>query len=90
MQTSNEGLKFCHLLLRSRLTQLISCWCLKYNCIKGLGFLKGGEDQGKREIILKVQVFEEGVSLSSGVSVKDFWLPLEGAMRILALEKQEV
>ena len=69
--------------------ELISYWCLRYNCIKGLGFLKGGEDQGKREIILKVQVFGEGVSLSNGVSVKDFWLPLEGAMRTLALEKQE-
>ena len=51
--------------------------------------MKGGEDQGKREIILKVQVFGERVSLSSGISVKDFGLPLEGAMRTLALEKQE-
>lgn len=68
MQTSNEGLQFCHLLLWSRWTELISYWCFRSNSIKGLGFLKGSEDQGKREIILKVQVFGERVSLSSGIS----------------------
>lgn len=47
-----------------------------------------GPDQRKREVILKVQIFWEGGSLSRGISVEDFGLSLKGDRRTLALEKQ--